>query len=181
MVRRYLQEVMVDDVAVCLKVVYSRSSLVLRITARPPDSTTSRFIAEFKLVSDQLRILELALRKLAAADRQLSDKARNVPALRGYEKLLQRVAQPPTAKRTAPNMERTAPSAGRDDAGRVILPRVELLRQRHPSAYLPWAPEDEKLLVQEFSAGVPIADLVIRLGRQEGGITARLKKLGLLN
>jgi hypothetical protein len=58
--------------------------------------------------------------------------------------------------------------------------RVEDLRRAHPNTHRRWTPEDEQQLRDRFAQGATIGDLVAELGRNEGGITARLIRLGLM-
>lgn len=57
---------------------------------------------------------------------------------------------------------------------------VEEIQKKHRSAYAPWTDEDEVKLIGGFKAGITTAELAQLLGRQAGGIRARLKKLGLV-
>ncbi|MCX6752685.1 MAG: PIF1 family DEAD/DEAH box helicase [Candidatus Nomurabacteria bacterium] len=53
------------------------------------------------------------------------------------------------------------------------------IREKHPNAYRPWDKEQDEELGKMFIGGSSIPDLVKKFGRKRGGITARLKKLGL--
>jgi ATP-dependent DNA helicase PIF1 len=53
------------------------------------------------------------------------------------------------------------------------------LRKNHAAAYRPWSAEEERELTRLFRRGVQLAEISKKLGRQPGGIQARLKKLGL--
>ena len=57
---------------------------------------------------------------------------------------------------------------------------IAKLRETHPMAFHPWAKEDEELLIALFNDGKTIQELSTDLKRQEGAITARLTKLGLI-
>jgi len=57
---------------------------------------------------------------------------------------------------------------------------VEVIQQKHPSAYQLWDELQEAKLVTGFKAGITIHELAIIMGRQVGGIRSRLKKLGLI-
>lgn len=59
--------------------------------------------------------------------------------------------------------------------------RLDELRRNHPNAYLAWTPEQEDQLRSRYAAGATIAELAGELGRQPGGIEARLEKLELLD
>jgi hypothetical protein len=56
---------------------------------------------------------------------------------------------------------------------------VETIRRGHAQAYAPWTAEDESELKRRFQAGEKVAAIASALGRQQGGIRSRLKKLGL--
>ena len=57
---------------------------------------------------------------------------------------------------------------------------VEKLREQHPAAYQKWSSEEEKLLVAGFREGKSVSQLAKDFGRKNGGISSRLKKLGLV-
>jgi ATP-dependent exoDNAse (exonuclease V) alpha subunit len=55
------------------------------------------------------------------------------------------------------------------------------IRKSHPAAYQKWIAEDEERLIAEFRKGKTVSMLAGILGRKKGGISARLKKLGLVD
>lgn len=57
---------------------------------------------------------------------------------------------------------------------------VEKIRQQHPNAYRPWLPADDERLAHLFSEHLPYAEIGKTLGRKQGAIRSRLKKLGLI-
>lgn len=57
---------------------------------------------------------------------------------------------------------------------------VEQVRETHKGAYGPWSPEADNELKRLFNGGVSKEELCERFGRTQGGILARLKKLGLV-
>ncbi|MBI4457936.1 AAA family ATPase [Candidatus Uhrbacteria bacterium] len=57
---------------------------------------------------------------------------------------------------------------------------VEDVRKSHPKAYSRWSPEEEQKLVAMFKDGRAVKEIARQLDRKRGGITARLKKLGLI-
>lgn len=57
---------------------------------------------------------------------------------------------------------------------------VAKARADKPKAFKRWKEDEEKVLKEMFAAGESIEVIMERLGRQRGGITARLKKLGLI-
>jgi hypothetical protein len=59
--------------------------------------------------------------------------------------------------------------------------RLDEIRRAHPNAYLPWTPEQEELLAARHADGATVAELAEELGRQPGGIEARLEKLELID
>lgn len=58
--------------------------------------------------------------------------------------------------------------------------RLEEIRKRYPNAYRPWTAEQESLLVARHAEGASLAELAEEIGRQPGGIEARLERLGLI-
>lgn len=54
------------------------------------------------------------------------------------------------------------------------------LRKKHANAYRPWSPEEENQLREHFQAKKKTKEIAQLLGRQPGGIRARLKKLELV-
>lgn len=52
--------------------------------------------------------------------------------------------------------------------------------ERSQEAYVPWTKEEEDKLLDEFSCDMPISKIAQMHGRSEGGIRARLKKMGIL-
>ena len=56
---------------------------------------------------------------------------------------------------------------------------LQAIRDKHPRAYDRWTAEEEEVLAQLWHAGVPTREIATRLGRQPGGIGARLARLGL--
>jgi ATP-dependent DNA helicase PIF1 len=57
---------------------------------------------------------------------------------------------------------------------------MEKLREKNPNAYRRWSDEDDAILKMRFEQGATIKSLMKDFGRQKGGITARLIKLGLI-
>jgi len=49
----------------------------------------------------------------------------------------------------------------------------------NPTLHEPWTPEEEGKLIAGFKAGLKVAELAKEHGRKKGGISSRLKKLGL--
>ena len=56
---------------------------------------------------------------------------------------------------------------------------VEKVRKDYPNAFQPWTKEDEELLTALFNDGKTVIELSKSFQRNEGGIKARLAKLGL--
>ncbi len=54
--------------------------------------------------------------------------------------------------------------------------KIAKMRETHPNAYMPWKPQDDELLKQEFQNGSQLADLSEKLGRHEGSVKMRLQK-----
>lgn len=59
--------------------------------------------------------------------------------------------------------------------------RMEMTKNMHPRAYAPWTQEEENQMVQLFQQGISINEIANTLYRNEGAITSRLKKIGLMN
>ena len=57
---------------------------------------------------------------------------------------------------------------------------VEKIREKHPSAYKKWTADEEASLVSGFQSGKSMVILAEILGREVGGIRARLIRLGLI-
>ncbi|MBI3638119.1 AAA family ATPase [Candidatus Wolfebacteria bacterium] len=55
---------------------------------------------------------------------------------------------------------------------------VNEIRKSHSSAYQKWSPEEEKELVADFKKGESIKTIANNLGRKNGAVRSRLKKLG---
>ena len=57
---------------------------------------------------------------------------------------------------------------------------VKVKRDLPLGAGKPWEQEEEKILVEEFHSGKSVADMAVDHARTEGGIRARLVRLGLM-
>ena len=57
---------------------------------------------------------------------------------------------------------------------------IDTLRKESPQAFRRWTPEEERKLQELFKRDAGIPELAKLLGRKEGGIRARLEKLGLI-
>ncbi|MCR4279702.1 MAG: AAA family ATPase [Candidatus Zambryskibacteria bacterium] len=57
---------------------------------------------------------------------------------------------------------------------------LDKIRKKNPNAYRKWSDEDDQILKLRFNEGASIKTLMKEFGRQKGGITARLVKLGLI-
>lgn len=64
------------------------------------------------------------------------------------------------------------------EAGESRAERVARVRRRHPHAFEPWTDLEDRLLVEGFLEGTPIAALGRTFGRPPGAIRMRLQKLG---
>ena len=73
------------------------------------------------------------------------------------------------------------PSEKSNNKRKVSEEYIDKIRQTHPMAFHPWSKENEALLIALFNDGKSIAELSKSLQRQEGAITARLEKLGLIH
>lgn len=56
------------------------------------------------------------------------------------------------------------------------MERIEAMRQTYPQAFRPWKTDEDETLKTAFLAGKTKKELCALLGRQPGGIVARLKK-----
>ncbi len=54
--------------------------------------------------------------------------------------------------------------------------KIATMRLTYPKAFMPWSKLDDKLLVDLFNTGKGLQELCTSLGRQPGGVHARLKK-----
>lgn len=57
---------------------------------------------------------------------------------------------------------------------------VQEVRINHPQAYAKWTKDEERQLRELYKSNIKIKDIAIKLGRKPGGISSRLKKLGLI-
>ena len=56
---------------------------------------------------------------------------------------------------------------------------IERQRALYPNAYKPWQQSDDNLLVELYNESTSIKELMVIFQRNRGGITSRLRKLGL--
>lgn len=56
---------------------------------------------------------------------------------------------------------------------------IDRIRDKHPNAYAKWTSEDDNELLMLHNAGRTVKELSKIFGRQRGGITSRLSKLGI--
>lgn len=54
---------------------------------------------------------------------------------------------------------------------------VAKIRESHPRAYEAWTAREEEVLLSRFKAGRPVREIAHVLGRREGSVASRLKKL----
>ena len=59
--------------------------------------------------------------------------------------------------------------------------RMEITKSMHQRAYAPWTHEEIEKLTLLYKQGKSVNEIAGILHRNEGGITSRLKKLGLMN
>ena len=57
--------------------------------------------------------------------------------------------------------------------------RQENIKRKHPNAYEPWTPEQERLLTKMHKGGAPVHAIASALKRQPTAISSRIRKLGL--
>lgn len=53
------------------------------------------------------------------------------------------------------------------------------MKEKYENAYVPWTTEDENLLNKYYSQGLTVLEIAKLLGRNEGAIISRMKKLGI--
>jgi hypothetical protein len=68
-----------------------------------------------------------------------------------------------------------------DESEKLEERPIDTLRKESPQAFRRWTDEEEKKLKDLFKRDAGIAELAKLLGRKEGGIRARLEKLGLID
>lgn len=56
---------------------------------------------------------------------------------------------------------------------------MERQKQLHAKAYAPWTDEEEMTLVSYFNQGLTTKEIAMRMNRNHGGISSRIKKLRL--
>lgn len=54
--------------------------------------------------------------------------------------------------------------------------KIAKMRETYPNAYMPWKPDDDEQLKQDFQNGIAVQDISKKLGRHEGSIVMRLQK-----
>lgn len=63
------------------------------------------------------------------------------------------------------------------EVGETREDRIERVRQKHPHAFEPWTPEDDRDLLAEWTNGASLAALSRAFGRPTGALRMRLEKL----
>jgi hypothetical protein len=74
--------------------------------------------------------------------------------------------------KAGPSVTHAAPAEGN------VYP-VENTRKDHPKAYAPWSEKEDQWLKAAYLRGRSISNIAKALGKNEGAIRSRLKKLGL--
>lgn len=108
------------------------------------------------------------------------DPARTASMVRRF---FARHPEPARGEGDAPSPPSTS-SDSRSVRSSALPERTETERRReleitHPSAYVRWTDDEERILRDGFHAGRTVKELAAELRRQPGGIRARLRKLGL--
>jgi ATP-dependent DNA helicase PIF1 len=117
---------------------------------------------------------EMALRvhpEVLVADREFRRTSAEASAL------LDATPADALATRTTNFLARCGGRAAADDRAYVVAD----VRKTHAKAYARWTADEEKELATRFKAGEKVKDIAERLGRERGGVSSRLKKLGLLD
>ncbi|MEI8104205.1 MAG: hypothetical protein WCG84_04890, partial [Candidatus Moraniibacteriota bacterium] len=103
--------------------------------------------------------------------RIMEDETKNK---KNAEKKISKKIDPLTGKRIAVDAEKSKP------AGEEYAAKLEKMREQYPNAYRPWKEVDDTLLRELFKAEMSVREISRELGRQPGGIRARLEKVGLV-
>lgn len=53
------------------------------------------------------------------------------------------------------------------------------MKEKYEKAYVPWTTEDKNLLNKYYSQGLTVPEIAKLLGRNEGAIISRMKKMGI--
>ena len=61
----------------------------------------------------------------------------------------------------------------------IITSYMDKMKAKHDKAYAPWTKEEEEKLKKYHAKGITVRDISKLLGRNEGAINSRKKKLGL--
>ncbi len=134
----------------------------------------------------QARRTEYWLRLLRESGLLPSDRLEDLHAM---AKQLVAALQPPPPKPRPPMPGRPAsptrapsgpPAPPADGPGGIDPERLATIRKTHPRAFEPWSSEEENQLRRLHQEGISVEDIAKRLQRQHGAVTARLKKLGLI-
>lgn len=56
---------------------------------------------------------------------------------------------------------------------------MEMMKEKYAMAYVPWTTKDENLLKKYCVQGLGVSEIAKLLGRNDGAIISRMKKLGL--
>jgi hypothetical protein len=57
---------------------------------------------------------------------------------------------------------------------------IEQIRKSHSNAYKPWTKKEENLLIELYNKGLKIKEIAVKLERQNGAISSRLRKLEIM-
>ena len=73
-----------------------------------------------------------------------------------------------------------APDSSQEDP--VLAPEHYMARQKrlHRNAYAKWSPEDDRVLLERYKAGISVKELAVLFARNEGAIRSRLKKMTVI-
>jgi len=83
-------------------------------------------------------------------------------------------------KAAAPTGVKPAPNLSVNPDGQSLAAIAEI-RKKYARAYMPWTELEDQKLLELYEDGVTIMEIATELGRQPGGIRARLQKVGLLD
>lgn len=57
---------------------------------------------------------------------------------------------------------------------------IKEMRKTYPNAYELWSEEEDEIVLERFNQGIPIKEIAMMHGRNNGAIRSRLKKLGII-
>lgn len=176
-----------------------RSVLILRFGLKDGQRSTLQSIGDQLGVSRE-RVRQIERRGLSRLLRALRGMAPDVARSQagaiddwhpqGVAALFETIFEPPppagapAAPAADPPVSRphpARPAQQPDSAPGNHRERLERIRSKHRRAYKPWTKDEEAALSRAFQAGETVEQMCHRLGRQPGGVSSRLRRLGLID